>query len=124
MEQVLRARLQAMLAVGTAVDWNLSLQGVSAPRVVLFRVSGDGDTLQDGPSGFRRARVQADCYAPSYAAAVLLSKQVIAALNGWKDGLDILGAFLLQVRDLPPDTGSGEVLGRVSVDFNILYQEF
>ena len=122
MKAILRARLQALLP-GVAVDWNLSVQGMVPPRVVLFVVSGGADYVQEGPSGLRRARVQIDCYAATYAAADMLSRQVTTALSGWRDGDTILGVFLDQVRDFPADTGAGEVLGRVSSDFFINYKE-
>ena len=123
MEEIIRLHLQAALAA-VAVDWNLSPQGADAPRVVLYRISVTGDIIADGDSGLRRARVQADCFAATYKAARDLAKSAITALNGWRDGNTILGVFLDAVRDLPPETGTGETLGRVSVDFFINYQEF
>lgn len=120
MEEILRSRLQSQ--VQAAVDWGLSAQGATSPRIVLFRVGGGGDYTTTGPSGLRRARVQADCYGSGVGPAKLLARAVIAALSGWRAG-SILGVFLEAERDLTPDTGLANTEGRVSLDFIVHYQE-
>lgn len=124
MQAVLRQRLQAVLPLA-AVDWNLSLQGIVPPRVVLFRISVTGGIVAEGDAGLRAALVQVDCYGATYKAARDMADVVVSSLHGWRDLPNkIQGAFLETVRDLPPETGSGEVLGRVSADFIIHYREF
>lgn len=120
MDEDFRARLKGQIAV--PVDWGITAQGLAPQRVVLYRISGGADYLASGPSGLRTARVQVDCYASGVAAAKILSRSVIAALSGWRSG-NILGVFLDAERDLPPETGLAETLGRVSLDFIIHYQE-
>jgi hypothetical protein len=122
-QALVRQRLQAALPLAD-VDWNLSLQGITPPRVVLTRVSVTGGMVAGGDDGLRRARVQVDCYAATYAAACVMAQSVVSSLHGWRDIPNkIQGAFMETIRDLPPETGSGEVLGRVSVDFIIHYRE-
>lgn len=121
MREAVRAHLAGAVAP-VPVDWGWNAQGVAGSRIVLAVISGKTDTAHDGPSGYRRHRVQVDCYATSYGAAVLLSRDVRAALSGWQAGA-ISGCFEVGERDLPPDTGAGEVLARVSLDYMIHHQE-
>lgn len=121
MKEALRAHLIAAVAP-VPVDWGWNAQGEPAPRIVLGVVSGDTDYHMAGPSGYRRNRVQVDCYAVSYRPAQELAAQVRAALSGWQAGA-ISGAFEIGERDLPPDTSAGEVLARISLDYMIHHQE-
>ncbi len=122
MEEIIRLRLQAEVD-GVSVDWNQAPQGAGVPRLVLYTISDVTIITNDGQARLRRARVQVDCYAATYGAAKLVSRAVNAALSGWRDGATIQGAFAAGARDLPPDTGAGETLGRVSLDFFINYEE-
>jgi hypothetical protein len=121
MDELLRARLLATVA-GVPADWGMTAQGVSAPRLVLYRISGGDDYTYAGRTGYTQTRVQVDCYAASVGAAKLLARQVKTALSGWKSGA-IKGAFLQNERDLAPDTEGAGTLGRVSLDFFIHHQE-
>jgi len=120
MRQAVRQRLQAQLA-GVAVDWGWNAQATPAPRIVLTVISGADGFTQDGASGLNEARVQVDCYAATYAGAVTLRNGVVTALHGWKSS-PVVGAFKIAERDSPPDTAAGEVLARISMDFNIHYK--
>jgi hypothetical protein len=120
MDETLRTILMTALGA-TPVDWGMSAQGITPPRVVLWRISGAPDYTNSGPSGLEEARVQMDCYAISVGGAKLLARQVKTALSGLRQGI-IKGAFLDAERDLPPDTDGGSLLARVSLDFNIHYQ--
>lgn len=121
MDVFLRATLKAAIP-DVPVDWGMTAQGITPPRIVLYRVSGGPDYTMTGPSGLARARVQADCYDLTVGGAKGLADQVRAALSGLRSGV-IAGAFLDQVRDLPPETAGAELLARVSLDFIIHYQE-
>lgn len=121
MEERLRARLREAIPQ-TAIDWGMSAQGASTPRIVLSVVSGGQTVTQDGPVGLRARRVQADCYAPTYGAAKALARRAIACLGGWTDG-PVAGCFLDAERDIDPDRGAGETLFRVSLDFMIHAEE-
>lgn len=121
MDELLRTRLQAQIA-GVPIDWGMSAQGASVPRIVLWRISGGDDYTAAGRTGYSRTRVQIDCYAETVGAAKLLGRQVKAALSGYRGG-EILGAFLQNERDLTPDTEGAGTLARVSLDFFIHHQE-
>lgn len=120
MRQAVRQRLQAQIP-GTVIDWGWNAQGAAVPRIVLTVISGADGVTQDGASGLNEARVQVDCYAETYGGAVTLRGGVVAALHGWKSA-PVMGAFKINERDFPPDTAAGEVLARISIDFNIHYK--
>jgi len=121
MDELLRARLMAQIA-NTKVDWGMTAQGVTLPRIVLYRISGGDDYTMSGRTGYTQTRVQVDCYASSVGAAKLLGRQVKAALSGYRSGA-IKGAFLSNERDLSPETTDADTIGRVSLDFFIHHQE-
>lgn len=121
MDELLRARLLSSVA-GVPADWGMTAQGISAPRLVLYRISGGDDYSSSGRTVLTRDRVQIDCYAAGVGAAKLLARQVKTALSGWRSGI-IRGVFLDNERDLAPDTDGAGALGRVSLDFFIITQE-
>lgn len=121
MDEVLRTRLQAQIA-GVPVDWGMTAQGISAPRIVLYRISGGDDYTAAGRTGYTQTRVQVDCYAAGVGAAKLLGRQVKAALSGYRSGA-LRGVFLQNERDLQPDIEGAGVLGRVSLDFMVHHKE-
>lgn len=127
MDELLRARLMAQIAA-VPVDWGATAQGITGPRIVLFRISGGDDYTYGGRTGYTQTRVQVDCYAvatisgTATGAAKLLARQVKAALSGWRSP-PILGVFLQSERDLPIDTGRADALARVSLDFFVHHQE-
>ncbi len=121
MDTFLRTHLKAALP-SVPVDWGLTDQGVTPPRVVLYRVSGAPDYTMAGPSGLSRTRVQIDCYETTVGAAKQLARSVRIALSGLRSGV-ISGAFLDQERDLPPDTDGADLVARVSLDFIIHFRE-
>lgn len=121
MDEYLRSLIRAAVP-HAAVDWGWSAQGASLPRIVLYRVSGGPDYTMSGPSGLAEARVQVDCFAGTMRDAKMIGRAVRSALSGLRSGV-ISGAFLDQERDLPPDTDGAGMVARVSLDFNIHYQE-
>lgn len=121
MDIFLRATLKAALPT-VPVDWGMTAQGITPPRIVLTRISGGPDYTMSGASGLSRARVQVDCYDLTAGGAKALAGSVRTALSGLRSGV-INGAFLDQVRDLPPETSGADLLARVSLDFIIHYQE-
>lgn len=121
MEAELRALLQAALP-GVVVDWGWNDQGAVAPRVVLQRASRLTDYTQDGPSGLQSTRVQIDIYAATMGVVVAKELLLDAALSGYRGGV-ILGAFNAGGRSLPPDTGAGETLARLSIDYMIHHKQ-
>ena len=121
MDELLRARLLASVA-GVPADWGMTAQGISPPRIVMYRISGGDDYTMAGRTGYSQTRVQVDCYAAGVGPAKLLARQVKAALSGWRSG-QIKGVFLQSERDLSPDTEGVGTLGRVSLDFFVHHQE-
>lgn len=122
MRAALRARLRAEVA-DTPVDWVESDPGAALPRVVLTRVSGGASYAHDGADGLGRARVQIDCVAATYSAAVALAEAVKGALSGWRSG-EISAVFVIDERDLPGgNANAGQHLAAVSVDVMVHYQE-
>lgn len=123
MREVLRARLRGQVP-GVPIDWGWNAQGEVLPRVVLSVISGDTDQAHaTGPTGYRRARVQIDCFAAGYAGAVALSRLVRAALAGWLSAPVVQGVFEIGERDTAPDTAGGDTLARVSIDYMIHFKE-
>lgn len=118
MEEQIRTMLLAALP-GTPIDWGARPQGSGYPGVVLTIASDQGGHTYDGPDGLSVSRVQVDVYALSYGEARVLSRQIRAALDGYRSG-DILGTFRAGERD-SRDGGSGEVERpfRISQDFEI-----
>ena len=119
MEEAFRALLIAALP-GVPVAWGLGATDI--PRIVLFVVSGGDGYTQDGPSGLCWRRVQVDCYGATYGAARLLSRDVRAALSGYRGGI-FNGIFLDADRDGETDDKADSVQARVSLDFMVHYKE-
>lgn len=94
MEEALRAYILALTgmpaAVGTRVDWNLSPQGRPYPSVVLWDISSIEQMNLAAPSGWVRARVQADSWGTTFKQARDVSH--IIAPPGRKAGLNGLRA--------------------------------
>lgn len=109
MEEALRARIAAQ--IGAAVDWGWNLQGAVLPRVTLTLVSNVPSYNTDGPSDMAQARVQIDCFAASQGAAIVLARQVEAAISGYRSA-PLLGVFLDGAVDIAPDTEAGEIFAR------------
>ena len=122
MEAIIRSRLKLNLP-GIAVDWGASAQGITVPRVVLYRIGGGSEYVMTGPAGIGRALVQADCYGATVVAAKGIVARVKAALSGWKDGDSIQAVFVTGERDDPPELGSGIAVYRASIDFIIHLKE-
>ncbi len=66
--------------VGTRIYWVERPQLASLPAVVLQTISDPRPQHLKGNDGARSTRVQVDCWAATYAAALTLSRKVIAAL--------------------------------------------
>lgn len=121
MEQALRTLIKGLVSAAP-VDWGMNEQSATVPRVVLTLVSGGQGFTQTGPNGLRQYRVQVDCYGATYSAAMGLARLVIAGLSGYRAG-DFAGIFLDAERDFQPDTETGAVLFRRSIDFIINHKE-
>ena len=97
METALRARLIANDAVGALIGeriaWTEQPQGTPLPSVTLLNVSDPRPEHLKGYDAGRATRVQADCRAATFGAALSLARAVIAAVA-------------------QPGTFSGHVFGR------------
>ena len=85
----------------------------------MFRTSGVRDYHMGG-KGAMQSRVQIDCYGETYAEAIEASRDIRAALDGYRGG-PIHGAFLQVVRDAFED--DAQLLQRVSLTFSIHHRD-
>lgn len=124
MQGGLRARLLASTevtaAVGSRVYWVQRPQGSLPPAVTLQTVSDPRPEHLKGPDGARETRVQMDCWATTYAAALSLARTCIAALSGPAtiNGKRFGNTRVDGQRDLGEDV-NGTFLHRQSVDLLI-----
>ena len=125
MKEQLRARLlaDAELAglVEQRVSWGSRPRTDCLPAVCLHLISGVRQYHLGGSSNLVQSRVQADCWALTYAAATRVSRAVVADLSGLRDpAMRVQGAFVVDERDLADEgTAADELLYRVSVDMMI-----
>lgn len=81
----LRARLIAdapVAAVTTRIFWGIGPQGTTRPYVRLNTISDPRPEHLKGYQSARQTRVQADCFADTYAAARGLAEKIVSALDG------------------------------------------
>jgi hypothetical protein len=89
MEEAFRTALTSFGAVtalvpAARINWGAHPQGVALPGVVLSVASNSEGLTQQGPDGLFDGRVQADCYAMSYAEAKAASRAIILRLHGYR----------------------------------------
>ena len=111
--------------VGTRINWVRSPQGVSSPRVVLYKISGIRDMCFKGPTGYISTRIQADCISTSYSSAKLTARALETQLSGYSGttgGVRFEGAFLINERDDFFDSDTPDKLFRTSLDFNVWHK--
>lgn len=101
-------------------------QGVTAPYVVFFKVSGPRVHSHDGASGLAHPRFQFSCFAKTYAAAKQIAGYIQTVLQGYSGtlggtgGVTVRGCFYENETDLyEPDTG----LFHIALDFYIWHKE-
>lgn len=99
--------------------WGSLGKGVALPRAVITRVGGLRE-MHTGGTGLMQGRLQIDCYGGSYPQALDASREVRAALEGYRGG-PVQGVFLQAVRDGSEE--DAELLHRVSLSFSITYRE-
>lgn len=120
--------LHALLIADTAVNarifgrayWGVAPQGESLPALVLTVVSGRDEPHLEGTDGLWRYRVQIDCYGIDRPSARLLSRDVIALLNG-HSGSGFNAVFLDAERE-NLEGGAVDRPTRISLDFNIIWR--
>ena len=122
MRQAVIDRLNGGL-VGARADWSYTPQGFALPRVVCTQVGGAPVYTMTGPGGMATGRLQVDCYAADVDSVVALAAQVRGLLSGWSDRPAIKASFLTAERDLPAEQEGAEDVARITLDFNITYQE-
>jgi len=128
MKEQLRVRLLAdpdvAALVESRISWGSRPRMDCLPAVCLHLISGVRQYHLGGSSDLVQSRVQADCWAQTYAAATQVSRAVIAELSGLRDAaMRVQGAFVADERDLPDEgTAADEILYRVSLDFMIWHE--
>ena len=121
MENALRARvIAAVPAVSGRVYWGVRPQGSALPAIVLTTVSDARTQHMDGFDTFQQKRVQIDCYATAYSAAIEMREAVIAGLAPEADlgGTRFLRGFVNNTMSRGEDTTTGYV-HRQMVDLTI-----
>ncbi|MGK2908746.1 MAG: DUF3168 domain-containing protein [Sphingobium sp.] len=121
----LRARLRTdttvAAIVGTRVDWMVRPEKDALPSVTLQTVSDPRPQHLKGMDGARPTRVQIDCWAATYVAALDLARAVIAVLSvpATISGKRFGNAQVEGQRDLGETVSDGSFIHRQSVDFVI-----
>lgn len=86
MEEALIAELLATAGVTALISarasWGRRPQGETGTALCLHRIGGLRDYHLQGPSGLVESRVQADCWAETYAGAKALARAIEAAVSG------------------------------------------
>lgn len=102
-------------------------QGIKLASIVYTRVSGQGDYVMTGPSGYSRPRYQIDAWAPTMDAAAALSNVIKDALDGFTgtigtgaNAVFVQGVFVSDERE---DYDDLVQLYRVGRDFFIHHGE-
>lgn len=128
MEQDFRALLTSAAAVTalappSRINWGAHPQGKPLPALVLNHLSGARGMSMSGPDRLRQARVQVDCYAPTYAQAKALARAVDAVAHGHR-GPTLRYVEMIAERDTR-ESGSNEAERpyRVSLDFNVNWRD-
>lgn len=124
MEEAIRALLRADAAIAARcagrVNFSVHPQGEPFPAIVLNTISDTEGMTLDGPEGLADVRLQVDCYATTYGAAKLLSREVRQLLSGYQDGA-IQGVFYGVSRDMRDEAADGTALFRVSQDYTVRF---
>lgn len=117
------APLAAM--VGRNIDWNVSPQGITGPRIVMFLISEPIDYTLAGPDLLRESRVQLDCRAATAAAARQLAEHLDSRLSGFRgefQGFDFRGCFKRGHRTRSEEGGQSVQVHTASIDYQIWWR--
>jgi hypothetical protein len=117
----LRTRLLAatpVSAITTKIFWGQVPQGTALPYIRLSTISDPLDEHLKGYTDRQRPRVQADCFAPTYAVARDLANKIIAALAlpATAGGVAFNRIKAEGPRDLGEDVAGVGYIHRASVD--------
>lgn len=119
MQAALRTRLvNAGTAAGTRVYWVERPQSSVLPAITLQTIFDGRPQHLKGLEGARSTRVQVDCWATTYAAALAMARACIAALQppATVSGKQFGNSQIDGQRDLGEDV-SGTFVHRQSIDF-------
>jgi hypothetical protein len=133
-EQALLTRLQAVAGVTSLVGTSTSAriyyagkvpQNVTAPYIVIQKISDVEVFSHDGPTGLKTARLQVNSFDDSYLGAKATAAAVKAGINGnswttWST-LTIQICFFDNDTDLPGE--SYDDLTGIAADYLITYEE-
>lgn len=129
MEEALVALLLADAGVaalaGDRIHWTVARPAITPPYAILSAISRVPDVGYAGPTGLWTSRVQVDCYALTYVAALNLARAIIARLSGFSGshlGITFCGVFLDASRDTFEPDASPDALFRTSMDFTLTHK--
>ena len=114
-------------AVGARVWWVRRPQGQVSPLAILTMVSSIPAIDMGGEINWTDSRVQADCYATTYAAARSIAAAISALLGGHSGqtgDTEFQGVFRISERDLF-EAGETEAdrLYRVMLEFRVIWRD-
>lgn len=88
MEEALRALMKADPGIVTAcsakVEWGAQPQDAVAPFITLHRISGGRAVTLTSLAGCDEARVQVECWGPTYLAAKTAARAAVSLLSGYR----------------------------------------
>lgn len=128
MEEALVALLLADTPLAALVSgrirWMVGKQDEDKPYIVLTRVSSIDAITYKNTAVLTESRVQADCYALTYAKAKAVARAVKAAIDGKGSGQSAVidRIFYDTERDLFEPTADPDKLFRVSVDYRVFHR--
>lgn len=116
-----------LAAVSTRVYWNVRPQSSALPAITLQRISDIPVGDDEGADDLTETRVQVDCWASTFAAALAAGRAVEAALSGKSfshNGTQFQGAYIDGGGDTTEPTATqGSVIHRTRIDFEIWHRE-
>jgi hypothetical protein len=128
MTEILTGNAEVAGQSGMRVHWQIVPAEAEGVPLVTLQVIDDAPTYHHGGNGgVRRARVQIDCWAESYAEMIGLRRAVARALDGYSGtlaGQSLQRVTIEQERDMgTEEAGRVGRLHRGSVDINVVWHE-
>lgn len=128
LDAALRSHLLALTdvsnVIGTRLYSRAAPQGVTAPYVVMLRVSSPGQHNLTGPAAILSPRYQFSCYGTTHAEAVGIASELRGALDGFRGALGsarVRWAGIEDERDLYEDRSDGEQIGLFRTDLDVVF---
>lgn len=131
MEEALTAYILGSVAlaaiVGGRIDWAVRPQASLTPSIVLQNITTVPYYSDEGDTGLSTTRIQADCWAKTYALAKSAARELTNRLSGGQakfiqSGIEFQTAFKEDEQDSFERGAAAEDLYRVRLDFTLIYR--